>query len=158
MQRGGWTLCCILGRAPSAGGLGLRTLMLLGGLAVFAVVLGTIWVEEGEVATLVTFDSREHSFDTDLWIVDIEGHAYVRAADPEADWLERLLARPEAQLRRNGMVSRVRGAPSDDPAVREAVNRAMRRKYGSVDRVLAWVRDRSRRVPVWLEPLSQTSR
>ena len=132
--------------------------MLLGGLAVFAVALATIWVDEGEVATLATFDSREHAFDTDLWIVDIEGRTYVRAADPETDWLERLLARPEVQLRRDGMVSRMRGMPSDDPAVREAVNRAMRRKYGSVDRVVGWVRDRSRCVPVWLEPLSPTSR
>ena len=45
-----------------------------------------------------------------------------------------------------------------DPVVREAVSRAMRRKYGSVDRVVGWVRDRSRCVPVWLEPLSPTSR
>ena len=132
--------------------------MLLGGLAVVAVVLAAIWVEEGEVATLVTFDSRQQAFDTDLWIVDIEGRSYVRAADPEADWLGRLLARPEAQLRRNGVVSWVRGVPSDDPAAREAVNRAMRRKYGSVDRALAWVRERSCCTPVWLEPLPPTSR
>jgi hypothetical protein len=132
--------------------------MLLGGLAVVAVVLAAIWVEEGEVATLVTSDSRERAIDTDLWIVDIGGRTYVRAADSETDWLERLLARPEVRLRRNGMVSRVRGVASDDPVVREAVNRAMRRKYGSVDRVVAWVRDRSRCVPVWLEPLSPTSR
>ena len=131
--------------------------MLLGGLAVFAVVLGTIWVDEGEVATLATFDSREHAFDTDLWIVDIEGRTYVRAADPETDWLERLLARPELQLRRSDTVSRVRGVPSDDPAVREAVNDAMQRKYGSVNRVVGWVRDRSRCVPVWLEPLPPTA-
>jgi hypothetical protein len=145
--------------------------MLLGGLGVVAVVLATIWVEiwveEGEVATLVTFDSKRHAIHTDVSIVDVEGPTYVRAADaetdwlaadPDTDWLERLLARPEVQLRRDGMVSRVRGVPSDDPAVREAVNRAMRRKYGSVDRVVAWVRDRSRCVPVWLEPLSSTSR
>jgi len=131
--------------------------MLLGGLGVVAVVLATIWVEEGEVVTLVTFDSREHAIHTDLWIVDIEGRSYVRAADAETDWLERLLARPEVQLRRNGMVTRVRGVPSDDPAVREAVNRAMRRKYGSVDRVVAWARDHSRCVPVRLEPPSPTS-
>jgi hypothetical protein len=128
--------------------------MLLGGVAVVTVVLATIWVEEGEVATLVTFDSREHAFDTDVWIVDVEGRTYVRAADAEADWLERLLARPEGQLWRNGIVSRVRGAPSEDQAVREAVNGAMRRKYGGVDRVVGWVRDRSRCVPVWLEPLA----
>ena len=109
------------------------------------------------VATLVTFDSRQQAFDTDLWIVDIEGRTYVRAADLESDWLERLLARPELQLRRNDTFSRARGVPSDDPAVREAVNDAMRRKYGSVDRVVGWVRDRSRCVPVWLEPLSPTS-
>ena len=140
----------------------MRTLMLLGGLGVIAVVLATIWVEiwveEGEVATLVTFSSREHAIHTDLWVVDIEDRTYVRAADAETDWLERLLARPEVQLRRNGMVSPVRGVPSDDPAVRERVNRAMRRKYGSVDRVVAWVRDRSRCVPVWLEPVSPASR
>jgi hypothetical protein len=132
-------------------------LMLLGGLAVFAVALATIWVEEGEVATLVTLDSRQQAFETDLWIVDIEGRTYVRAADLESDWLERLLARPELQLRRSDTVSRARGVPSDDPAVREAVNDAMQRKYGSVDRVVGWVRDRSRCVPVWLEPLSPTS-
>jgi hypothetical protein len=131
--------------------------MLLGGLAVFAVALATIWVEEGEVATLVTLDSRQQAFETDLWIVDIEGRTYVRAADLESDWLERLLARPELQLRRNDAVSRVRGVPSDDAAVREAVNDAMQRKYGSVDRVVGWVRDRSSCVPVWLEPLSPTS-
>jgi hypothetical protein len=136
----------------------LRTLMLLAGLAVVAVVLAAIWVEEGEVATLVTFDSSERAVDTDLWIVDVEGRTYVRAADPETDWLERLLAHPEVRLRRNGMVSQVRGVPSEDPAVRKAVNRAMRRKYGSVDRVVAWARDRSRCVPVRLEPLSPTSR
>jgi hypothetical protein len=132
--------------------------MLLGGLAVIALALATIWVDEGEVAKLVTFDSRQQAFDTELWIVDIEGRTYVRAADLDSDWLERLLARPELQLRRNDTVSRVRGVPSDDPAVREAVNDAMRRKYGSVDRVVGWVRDRSRCVPVWLEPLSPTSR
>jgi hypothetical protein len=135
----------------------LRTLMLLGGLAVVVVALATIWVDEGEVAKLVTFDSRQQAFDTELWIVDIEGRTYVRAADPESDWLERLRTHPELQLRRNDSVSRVRGVPSDDPAVREAVNDAMRRKYGSVDRVVGWVRDRSRCVPVWLEPLSPTS-
>jgi hypothetical protein len=132
--------------------------MLLGGLAVAAVVLTAIWVEEGEVATLVTFDSRERAIDTELWIVDVGDRTYVRAADSETDWLERLLTRPEVELRRHGMVSRVRGVPSDDPAVREAVNRAMQRKYGNVDRVVAWLRDRSRCVPVWLEPLSPTSR
>ena len=140
----------------------MRTLMLLGGLGVVAVVLATvwveIWVEEGEVATLVTFDSKRHAIHTDLWIVDVEGRTYVRAADAKTDWLERLLARPEVEVNRDGMISRVRGVPSDDPAVREAVNRAMRRKYGSVDRVVAWVRDRSHCVPVWLEPLSSTSR
>jgi hypothetical protein len=135
--------------------------MMLGGLAVVAVVLATIgveiWVPEGEVARLETFDSGRHGVHTELWIVDIEGRTYVRAADAEADWLERLLAHPEAKLRRDRAVSRVRGVPSHDPAVREAVNRAMRRKYGSVDRVVSWVRDRSRCVPVALEPLSETS-
>jgi hypothetical protein len=140
----------------------LRMLMLLGGLAVVAVVLAgiwvDIWVDEGEVATLGTFEGGEHVVHTDLWIVDIQGRTYVRAADLETDWLERLLEHPVARLVRKGVVSRVRGVPSDDPAVREAVNRAMREKYGSVDRVVSWFRDRSRCVPVWLEPFSPPSR
>ena len=131
--------------------------MLLGGLAVVAVVLTTLWVDEGEVATLVTFDRQKQAFHSDLWIVEVEGRTYVRAAEPDTDWLERLQARPELQLQRNGVVARVRGVPSDDPVVREAVNRAMRRKYGDVDRVLAWLRDCSRSVPVWLEPFPATS-
>jgi hypothetical protein len=130
--------------------------MLLGGLGVVAVVLATIWVEiwveEGEVVTLSTFDNREQEVHTDLWIVDVEGSAYVRAADAESDWIERLQAHPRGLLRRNGVDSPVRAVALDDPAVREAVNRAMRRKYGSVDRVVSWVRDRSSSVPVRLEP------
>lgn len=136
--------------------------MLLGGLGVVAVVLATmsvdIWVDEGEVATLVTLDGNQHAHRTDLWIVDVEGRTYVRAADAESDWLERLKAHPEVLLRRGGVDTPMRAVPSDDPAVREAVSRAMRRKYGSVDRVVAWARGHAGGVPVWLEPLSRASR
>jgi hypothetical protein len=42
--------------------------------------------------------------------------------------------------------------------VREAVNAAMRRKYGWVDRALVLLRDHSRAVPVRLDPLATETR
>jgi hypothetical protein len=127
--------------------------MSLVGIAMAAAVLALAWVDEGEVATLVTFDRQGGSIGSRIWIVDIDGRAYVRASQRDAEWLVRLRERPVAHLSRgNGMVS-VHAVPVDHPAVREAVNRAMQVKYGSVDRVVEWLRDPARFVPVRLEPM-----
>jgi hypothetical protein len=134
----------------------MRQLILILGLLLAAVAItsGWIgWIDEGEVVQLTTYDGRAHGHSTDLWIVDVDGRLYLRADLPGADWLERLRANPEAELRRDGTHERVRAVPVDDPAVRSAVDRAMAAKYGLVDRLVGAIRNDDRTTPVLLEPI-----
>ena len=130
--------------------------MLAVGLVITLAVLAVGWVDEGEVATLVTTDIRDRQFVTKLWVVDLDGAVYVRAGAADAHWLERLRGHPGAQLDRNGGSVAVRGTPVVDPAVREAVDRAMSRKYGRVERARVWLREAARFVPVRLDPVTAT--
>jgi hypothetical protein len=136
----------------------MRQLILILGLLLAVVAIGSGWVDEGEVVQLTTFDARDHAHETDLWIVDIDGLRYVRADLPGADWLERLRAHPEAELRRDGSEERVRAAPVDDPAVRAAVERAMAAKYGLLDRFVGVIRDEAKAVSVRIEPIPEAPR
>jgi hypothetical protein len=136
----------------------MRLLILILGLVLAAVAIASGWVDEGEVVQLTTYDARDHEHETDLWIVDVDGIRYVRADLPGADWLERLRANPEAELRRNGDLERVRAAPVDDPAVRAEVERAMAAKYGMLDRLVGVIRDEAKAVAVRIEPTSAAPR
>lgn len=132
--------------------------MSLLGLAVVATVLASTWIEEGEVATLVTFDAKDRPMVSRLWVVDIAGDAYVRAPNPEVRWLRRLRSQPIVHLSRGDGIVSVRGVPQPGAAVRDAVNAAMDRKYGRLERALEWLRDSSRSIPVRLDPVPSASR
>ena len=139
----------------------MRQLTLVLGLVLALIAIGSGWlgwIDEGEVVQLTTYDARAHGHQTDLWIVDVDGRLYLRADLPGADWLARLRANPEAELRRDGTHERVRAAPVDDPAVRSAVARAMAAKYGVVDRLVGALRDDDETVPVLLEPVPAAPR
>jgi hypothetical protein len=132
--------------------------MLLLGLGVLAVVAAAGWVEEGEVATLVTFDDRGRGRDTRVWIVDVDGSTYVRAPDGGCAWLTRLRDHPVVHLSRGDGLLTVRAEPVDDSDAREVVNHAMHEKYGGFDELMAHWRDPSRSVPVRLEPVKSAQR
>ena len=119
----------------------MRQLTLIVGLLLAIVAIGSGWIEEGEVVQLTTFDGRAHEHETDLWIVDLDGGSYLRADLSGAEWLARLRANPEAELRRDGREERVRAQPVDDPTVREAVDHAMAAKYGLLDRLVGAIRN-----------------
>ena len=132
----------------------MRQLILILGVLFASVAVGSMWIDEGEVVQLTTFDARDHEHETDLWIVEVDGARYVRADLPGADWLERLRARPEAELRHNGSEESVRATPVDDPAVRVAVEQAMASKYGLVDRLVGVIRNESKAITVRIEPIA----
>jgi hypothetical protein len=136
----------------------LRQTILILGILLAVVAIGSGWLDEGEVVQLTTYDARAHAHETDLWIVEVAGRRYVRADLPGADWLERLRAHPEAELRRDGEQERVTARPVDDPAMREAVARAMSEKYGFVDDLVGILRNEASVVPVLLEPVPTASR
>ena len=132
----------------------MRTLITLMALVVVALVIAVGRIPEGEVAEFVTFDRNGRAIGTQLWLVDLDGETWVRAPARDASWLLRLRLNSTAHLSRGeGLVS-VRAFPSADPKVRAAVNRAMERRYGRLERAFHWLRDPEKTVPVRLEKLA----
>ena len=132
----------------------LRYLALAAGAGIVLVVVGILWVDEGEVVTLTTIDDQGRSAVTGLWIVEIGGEVYLRAGSPEAKWLERIRARPEVELTRDGVMQKMRAIPIEDVALRNAVSWAMREKYGLIDAVIVRIIDHSEAIPIRVEPLA----
>jgi len=131
----------------------MRGLVLAVGIVVGAIVLGSLLVDEGEVVTLVTRDAEGLDHDTQLWVAQWQGGTWIRASSPENHWLERLRAHPDVTLRRGEQVLRYHAVPVPEPAVRAGVDAAMAEKYGLADRLWAKLGDRSRAVPIRLEPV-----
>ena len=116
-----------------------------------ALIVASLWLDEGEIVTLITEDARGNHYEIGLWIVDLDGVSYLRAASPDASWLNRIRQIPDVKLDRVGRLTAYRAIPIDDPRVREAVSRAMAEKYGNFDQALVWLRDHSRSVPIQLQ-------
>jgi len=131
----------------------LRYFTLAVAVVIMVVVVGVLWVDEGEVVTLATVDQHGRHALTGLWIVELDGRTYLRAGSPDASWLKRLRTRPLVELTRGGVTRTVRATPIDDAAVRIAVSWAMREKYGLVDAVLVRIIDHSQAVPILVEPV-----
>ncbi len=141
------------GAIVSAWGRPARLVLLLSAFLVGAVVLGSIFgVDEGEVVTLTTVGLGGARYDTQLWLVERPDGIWLRSASPRSRWLARLRAEPRVELQSGDRRLYFRAVPSDDASVREDVNRRMAAKYGRADRWLGWIFDRTRSVPVRLEP------
>jgi hypothetical protein len=133
-------------------GTSVRILLITIGGLVAMLVLGAVAIDEGEVIALTTFDADGKDHLTQLWIVDLEGDSYLRSTAPDSAWLERLRARPEAVLARGEEDRAVTATPVSSRELLARVNRAMAEKYGTSDRLYSVLFDRSRSVPVRIEP------
>lgn len=93
------------------------------------------WVagEQTEVAVLRTSDASGAVRETKLWVVDLDGTAWVRVARPERSWFQRLRERPDVELLRHGVALPYRAREIEDPEMRARVDAAFREKYGFVD-------------------------
>jgi hypothetical protein len=112
----------------------MRRIVLLVLFALFLLGVATyIAGEQTEVVRLRTFDEHGEPFETKMWAIDYDGDVFVRVANPQRHWYLRLLANPKAELLRNGKLTSVVAEPSEDPAVRAAVDASFRAKYGKVD-------------------------
>ena len=130
----------------------MRLSILAVGIAVAAVVFTSMFFDEGEVVTLVTKNVDGAAFDTQLWIVQLDGHLYLRAGSSHARWLARLRENPLVTLKRGDEKLPFKAIPQDDPATLNAVNALMAEKYGYADRTLAYIVDRKHSVAILLEP------
>lgn len=134
----------------------MRNLIIVAGIAVALLLLAALFMDEGEVVTLITTDSEGHEFETGLWIVELDGTLHLRADSLKASWLARLQVRPDVQLRDEGRLGAYRAERIDDLAVRDRVDGAMARKYGWLNTTVGWVRRRADTVAIRLLPLAGT--
>lgn len=109
--------------------------------------------ESGEVVVLETSNADGSARRTRLWIVDADGHAWLRAGQPGSPWLANLLARPEVSLERGDATARYRAVPVSDAAALARLHALMAEKYGLADRVTGLMRDASASTPIRLDPL-----
>jgi len=105
----------------------------------------------GEVVELRTYDHRAMEFLTSVWIVELHGDLYVRAGDPDAEWVKRLLARPAVKLRRGGRLEPYEAQPID--GFEEKINTAMREKYGRADQIVGTIHDPAGVLAIRLVPV-----
>jgi hypothetical protein len=124
-----------------------------GGVVGFVSVLAAaVWIasETGEVVVLTTRDAGDAPHQTRLWVVDHDGHAWLRAGGDAQGWYRRLLARPEIELERRGATAGFTAVPV--PERRDLVNALMLDKYGWADQWIGLVFSRDGAVPIRLDP------
>lgn len=133
----------------------MRPLTVLVGVAAAALLLALVLFDGGEVITLRTQDPEGDLHETPLWIVEVEDALFLRAGRRGARWLEELRAHPVVEVVREDETLVYRAEAVDDPAVREAVNRAMARKYGGANQLVVFLLDEAETVPVRLDPIPE---
>jgi hypothetical protein len=112
----------------------LRRLALIVLSGLFLLALGTyIAGEQTEVAVLRTHDDAGVAYDTKMWIVDVDGNAYVRIGRPGRGWGERAKSHPDVELIRGDVTTPCIAAVVDDATLRRRVDDAFAAKYGWVD-------------------------
>ena len=120
--------------------------------ALAAVAIATYWAgEQTEVVLIRTLDGDGTTYDTKLWAVDHDGAPWVRVANPERLWFQRLSRNPHMVLIRGGVEHAVIARPQDSDETRAIIDLRFREKYGVVD----WwygVLLRRHPIPVRLDP------
>jgi hypothetical protein len=132
----------------------VRRVMLGLGLIASSLVFGAVLLPEGEVVTIHVDDREGHAHSTHLWIVELEGQAYLRAASAGSPWLERLRGQTDVELVRGegAAPQSLRAVIVDNEETARAVNEAMAEKYGISNSLVALFADSRASVPVRLEP------
>lgn len=131
----------------------MARLLLAAVLLLTLVAAGTWWAgEQTEVVVLRTGDALGRGHETKMWVVDYQGVPWVRVANPERGWYQRLLENPKVELVRAGETRPCLARPYDVPEIAAELDAVFREKYGLVD---WWYGLLLRRhpIPVKLEPI-----
>ena len=95
---------------------------------------------EADVVRIVTQDEDGDERDTPVWIVVVDGAAYVRTNDSR--WLANIRRGSSVALRLDATTRPVSAEEVEDPAVAASVEAAYKAKYGFVQRVMSFFRMR----------------
>lgn len=126
--------------------------MIVLAVIVAAFVVASIVIDEGEVAHLQTLDAEGRAYESDLWIVDVDGVLFLRANGPNAHWFIRLQANPQVTIERDGESLSYEAVPVSGPQAKRRVDRAMSEKYGLPEEVWEWLTRASETIPIRLDP------
>lgn len=135
----------------------MRRAMLAIGVMTGILVVSALLLDEGEVVTLLT-EAEGRTYSTQLWIVEIDGRAFVRANRPNARWLVRLRGNPQVVLRRSEShdvpAELYRARVIEDEPLKARVDAEISGKYRLADRVWGRIANRRRSQVIELQPRS----
>ncbi len=126
------------------------------GLAVLAVVVLMTGISamspSSEVVVLTSSDASGQGYDTPLWVVENDDGLWLRAGNPDSEWLGRVRENPQIELERGDQTLRYRAVLVDEDASRERVNELMAEKYGASNSMASLWGDHGASIPIRLEP------
>ncbi|HEY8155650.1 MAG TPA: nitroreductase/quinone reductase family protein [Myxococcota bacterium] len=131
-------------------------LVLLGVLPLLIAAGSFVAGERMEVVVLRTTDGHGHAHDTKLWIVDHDGHLWLRSVRPTLRWLERIRANPRVELVRRGETRAYTASIVESLDAKRAIDDAIAAKYGLIDRWYELL-VRHETIPIRLDPDPETS-
>ena len=123
-----------------------------GTVAVLLLVFGVVQMmasEGGEVVVLTTMDETGSEHATRLWIVEHDGHSWLRAGMPNSDWFLRLQVNPAVRVERSGVETAYIAVSVPDQL--EPINALMLEKYGWSERYISAMMSRDESVPIRLD-------
>ncbi|MEX0965130.1 MAG: hypothetical protein WDZ52_13930 [Pseudohongiellaceae bacterium] len=122
------------------------------GLAVLFLIVQTLASERVEVVELYTLDEAGQTQTTRLWVMDDEGHQYLRVGADGSGWFSRILHNGQVGMQRNGETEIYTVVQRPDKS--EKINEMMREKYSWGDSFFAFVLgSREGSIPLELHPV-----
>ena len=108
------------------------------GLASPAAAAEPAWSELAaeDVVTVVTRNEDGSARETKVWIVEVDGKAYMRTGNTR--WYRNVARDPEVGLRAAGQELALRATPVEDDALRARIESTFAAKYGFTDRLRGW--------------------
>lgn len=123
-------------------------------LALSFVALIQVASERVEVVELHTNDESGEAVTTRLWVVDDEGHQYLRVGSDGSGWFDRLSSNGEFDLTRSDIRMTYTAIERNDK--REKINELMQAKYTWGDTMIGvLVGSREGSIPIELHPVEQ---
>jgi hypothetical protein len=86
-----------------------------------------------ETVVITTYDDDGAAYSAKVWVVDYDGAVWVRVANPERAWYQRITGHPRMELERAGKLYHVEAHPDPSLEGRRKLDQAFRSKYGLTD-------------------------